>query len=51
MGTEVEADVEVQRFGFTGDSSGKRLVFPHAQTHRIEGKSGGTAYGAADCAV
>jgi hypothetical protein len=50
VATEVEADVEVQRFGFVGDSAGRRLVFPHAHTHRVEGKTGGTAYGAADCA-
>jgi hypothetical protein len=36
----------VQRFGFLGD----RLAFPRAQTHRVEGRSGKIAYGAADCA-
>ena len=50
MPTQIEADVEVQRFGFTFDPAGKRLLFPHAQTREVEGKSGGAAYGAADCA-
>ncbi len=49
MTSRVEADVEVQRFGFTNEG-GKRLVFPHSHMREIEGKSGGTAYGAADCA-
>jgi hypothetical protein len=46
MATKVEADVDVQRFGFLGD----RLVFPHAHTREVEGRSGTTGYGAADCA-
>ena len=46
MPTNVEADIEVQRFGY-GE---RRLTFPHAQTHKIEGRSGKVAYGAADCA-
>jgi len=46
MPTDVEADIEVQRFGY-GE---RRLTFPHAQTHKIEGRSGGVTYGAADCA-
>lgn len=50
MPTQVEADIDVQRFAFKSDESGKRLVFPHAQTHQIAGKSGGTGYGARDCA-
>ena len=49
MANHVETDITVQRFGYTGDESGKRLTFPHAETKNIEGKSGGTAYGAADC--
>ena len=44
MPTNVEADIEVQRFGYAE----KRLVFPHAHTHAIEGRSGGVAYGAAE---
>jgi hypothetical protein len=49
MPTHVGADVEVQRFGFIGDSDGKRLVFPHAQTREVEGRSGTTGYGAREC--
>ncbi|HEY5947319.1 MAG TPA: hypothetical protein VIV40_17565 [Kofleriaceae bacterium] len=45
----VDADIEVQRFGYAGDDQGRRLLFPHAQTHKIEGRSGHTAYGANDC--
>jgi hypothetical protein len=45
----VDADIEVQRFGYAGDGQGRRLVFPHAQTHKVEGRSGATTYGAADC--
>lgn len=45
MPTKVEADIEVQRFGYAE----KRLAFPHAQTHAIEGRSDGVAYGAKDC--
>ena len=44
MSTKVEADIEVQRFGYAE----KRLAFPHAHTHAIEGRSGGVAYGAAE---
>ncbi|HEX7701980.1 MAG TPA: hypothetical protein VF403_14690 [Kofleriaceae bacterium] len=50
MPTKVGADIEVQQFAFVGDEAGRRLVFPHAQTHKVEGKSGSAAYGAADCA-
>jgi len=49
MATRVEGDVEAQRFGFASEG-GKRLVFPHAQMHRIEGRSGNAAYGAAEAA-
>ncbi|MFT3695502.1 MAG: hypothetical protein QM831_20370 [Kofleriaceae bacterium] len=49
MPTNVGADIEVQQFGYIGDEKGKRLIFPHAQTHRVEGKSGTAAYGAAEC--
>ena len=45
----VDADIEVQRFGFSNDGPKRRLVFPHAQTHKIEGRSGQTSYGADDC--
>lgn len=46
MPTKVEADVEVQRLGYAE----RRLTFPRAQTHKIEGTSGNVSYGAADCA-
>ena len=44
----VDADIEVQRFGYEGDEKGRRLRFPRAQTHKIEGRSGQTVYGAAE---
>ncbi len=49
MAHHVETDITVQRFGFTGDDSGKRLTFPHADLQKLEGRSGGTTYGAQDC--
>ncbi|MEO8554531.1 MAG: hypothetical protein ABI678_31360 [Kofleriaceae bacterium] len=49
MPTNVGADIEVQRFGYVGDDQGNRLVFPHAQTHKVEGQSGSAQYGAAEC--
>ena len=45
----VNADLDVQRFGYAGDGQGRRLLFPSAQTHVIEGRAGQTTYGAADC--
>lgn len=50
MGTNVDADIDVQKFGFVWDNTSKRLVFPHAQTRQIGGRTGQTSYGAADCA-
>ena len=44
----VDADIEVQRLGYVGDDQGRRLVFPHAQTKKIEGRAGTTSYGAAE---
>ncbi|MDB4956863.1 MAG: hypothetical protein JWO36_4432 [Myxococcales bacterium] len=49
MATHVEADIEVKRFGFASDDAGNRLLFPHAQMQKLEGRSGGIAYGATDC--
>jgi hypothetical protein len=49
MPTHVDADVSVQRFGFVSDDNGNRLAFPHAEAQRIDGQSGNTSYGAADC--
>jgi hypothetical protein len=45
----VDADIEVQRFGFSNEGARRRMVFPHAHTHKIEGRAGQTTYGAADC--
>lgn len=45
----VNADIEAPRFGYVGDDQGRRLVFPRAQTHKVEGRAGQTTYGAADC--
>lgn len=47
MTNRVECDVSVPRFSFVGDLSGKRLQFPHAESHNLEGRSGSVAYGAA----
>ena len=49
MPTTVESDISVQRFAFTGDAAGKKLVFPRATCQAIDGRSGGATYGAADC--
>jgi hypothetical protein len=49
MPTRVGADIEVQQFGYAGDEKGKRLLFPHATTHKVEGQSGTAQYGAAEC--
>ena len=49
MPNHIETDVTVQRFGFTGDDNGRRLQFPRAESHQVQGRSGGTTYGAADC--
>jgi hypothetical protein len=45
----VEADLDVKRFAYEGGDGGTRLVFPHAQAHKLEGRAGSTTYGAADC--
>jgi hypothetical protein len=47
---KVEADLEVKSFGYDGDSGGRRLLFPHAQTHKLEGRAGATTFGAGDAA-
>ena len=48
MPNHVESDITVQRFGYTGDAQGKRLTFPRAESHAVEGRSGSVSYGAAD---
>jgi hypothetical protein len=45
----VETDIKVQRFGFAGDEQGRRLLFPRAESHKIEGRSGAVGYGVEDC--
>lgn len=44
----VDADIEVQRFGYAGDEQGRRLLFPNAHLHKIEGRAGQATYGAAE---
>lgn len=47
MTNRVECDVSVPRFGFVGDPSGRRLQFPQAESHNLQGRSGSVTYGAA----
>jgi hypothetical protein len=49
MAQRVESDISVQRFGFVMDEDGKRLRFPRAEAHQIDGGSGSIGYGARDC--
>jgi hypothetical protein len=35
---KVEANIEVKSFGYDGDGSSRRLLFPHAQTNKVEGR-------------
>jgi len=49
MAQRVETDITVQRFGFLSDEVGRRLRFPRAETHQIEGWAGTVGYGARDC--
>jgi hypothetical protein len=44
----VDADIEVQRLGYSSEGNGKRLLFPNAQLRKIEGRAGHTSYGAAE---
>jgi hypothetical protein len=51
MGTNIEtASVSIGRFGYVGDDTGHRLVFPHTEGHAIDGRTGTVSYGAADLA-
>lgn len=45
------AGITVGRFGFASDDAGQRLLFPHAESHDVAGKSGGVAFGAKDLAL
>ncbi|HEX3762879.1 MAG TPA: hypothetical protein VHW23_29485 [Kofleriaceae bacterium] len=49
MAQRVESDITVQRFGFLSDDAGRRLRFPRAECHEIDGSSGAVGYGARDC--
>jgi hypothetical protein len=49
MAQRVETDITVQRFGFITDDGGRRLQFPRAESHQIEGAAGSVSYGARDC--
>ena len=49
MAQRVESDINVQRFGFLSDDAGRRLRFPRAECHEIDGSSGPVGYGARDC--
>jgi hypothetical protein len=49
MTQRVETDITVQRFGFFSDDNGRRLRFPRAESHQIEGAAGSVSYGARDC--
>jgi len=51
MAQRVETDIHVQRFGFLSDDSGRRLRFPRAESHQIEGRAHSVAYGARDCVL
>jgi hypothetical protein len=48
MGSRIESDVSVQRFAFSSDGKARRLIFPRAEAHLLEGRSGAVAYGAQD---
>ncbi|HEU0037560.1 MAG TPA: hypothetical protein VFQ53_43415 [Kofleriaceae bacterium] len=48
MAHHVETDITVQRFGYSGDPQGKRLIFPRAELRETEGRSGAVGYGARD---
>ena len=49
MAQRVESDITVQRFEFLSDDAGRRLRFPRAECHDIEGSAGPVGYGARDC--
>nr|HEX4312856.1 hypothetical protein [Kofleriaceae bacterium] len=52
MPTKIDtAGITVGRFGFASDDAGQRLLFPHAESHDVAGKSGGVAFGAKDLAL
>jgi hypothetical protein len=48
MPHRVESDISVQRFAFASDETGRRLQFPRAESHLLEGRSGAVTYGGRD---
>lgn len=48
MSHRVDSDISVQRFGYSGDEAGRRLLFPRAEVSDLRGRSGATSYSAAD---
>jgi hypothetical protein len=50
MAQKIEADVDIRRFGFVADKGSRRLIFPHATAHNVDGRSGAIAYGAKELA-
>ncbi len=50
MAQRIDANLNVQRFGFAMDDSATRLVFPHAEMHKLAGSADGLQYTVADCA-
>jgi hypothetical protein len=50
MAVRIDADLNVQRFGFAMDDSTTRLLFPHAEMHKLSGTAGDLSYNIADCA-
>ena len=50
MSQRIDADLNVQRFGFVTDDNATRLVFPHAEMHKLAGTTEGLAYTIGDCA-
>ncbi|MEJ7604048.1 MAG: hypothetical protein WKG01_39575 [Kofleriaceae bacterium] len=48
MPHHVGSDISVKQFGYTDDAAGRRLTFPHAESHGAQGRSGPVTYGAGD---
>lgn len=46
MASRIEADIEVQRFGFVSDEAGNRFVFSRGHGGGIEGTTANASYGA-----
>ncbi len=48
MSQRIDADLNVQRFGFASDEDATRLLFPHAEMHKLTGTTNGLVYAIAD---